>query len=98
MPPGRRNADQIVANVRAMDAAVTLSEQLGGEAILAMHRALTEHIDPAIAGRSGARNRSGSVAAHSARTTPPSCRPTTTGCSRRSPTWLPSCTATICRS
>ena len=48
---GRRNADQIVANVRAMDAAVTLSEQLGGEAILAMHRALTEHIDPAIAGR-----------------------------------------------
>ena len=50
---GRRNADQIVANVRAMDAAVTLSEQLGGEAILAMHRALTEHIDPAIAGRVG---------------------------------------------
>jgi Fic family protein len=48
---GRRNADQIVANVRAMDAAVALSERLDGEAILAMHQALMSHTHPTIAGR-----------------------------------------------
>lgn len=48
---GRRNADEIVANVRAMDAAIALSERLDGDAILAMHQALMAHTHPTIAGR-----------------------------------------------
>jgi len=47
----RRNAAQIVANTRAMEAAVALAEKLDGEAVLAMHRALLEASDPAEAGR-----------------------------------------------
>lgn len=48
---GRRNADQIVANVRAMDAAVSLAESLDARAILAMHEALMSPTQPAFAGR-----------------------------------------------
>jgi Fic family protein len=47
----RRNATEIVGNVAAMRAALDLADQLDGEAILAMHRALLEHTEPAIAGR-----------------------------------------------
>jgi Fic family protein len=38
----RSNASQIVANVRAMQAAIALADQLDGDAILAMHAALME--------------------------------------------------------
>lgn len=48
---GRRNAAQIVANTRAMEAAVALSDRLDADAILAMHRALMETSEPDIAGR-----------------------------------------------
>lgn len=47
----RRNAAQIVANTRAMEAAIALSDRLDANAILAMHHALLEGSDPAIAGR-----------------------------------------------
>ncbi len=47
----RRNAAQIVANTRAMSAAIALSDRLDGESILVMHRALMEGVDPASAGR-----------------------------------------------
>jgi len=47
----KRNATEIVGNVAAMRAALDLSDQLDEEAILAMHRALLEHTEPAIAGR-----------------------------------------------
>lgn len=47
----RRNAAQIVANTRAMEAAIALADQLDANAILAMHRALMEVSDPDIAGR-----------------------------------------------
>lgn len=46
-----RNASLIVANERAMTAAIALAERLGGDAILAMHVALLEGSDPDIAGR-----------------------------------------------
>nr|MBA2769568.1 Fic family protein [Sporichthyaceae bacterium] len=46
----KRNATEIVGNVAAMRA-LDLSDQLDEEAILAMHRALLEHTEPAIAGR-----------------------------------------------
>jgi Fic family protein len=46
-----RNASLIVANERAMSAAVALAAQIDGDAILAMHAALLERSDPAIAGR-----------------------------------------------
>lgn len=48
---GRQNAEQIVANTRAMDAALALADRLDAEAILTMHRALMEGSAPAIAGR-----------------------------------------------
>jgi Fic family protein len=47
----RHNAAQIVANTRAMEAAIALSDRLDADAILAMHRALLEASEPAIAGR-----------------------------------------------
>jgi Fic family protein len=47
----RRNAALIVANTRAMEAAVALADHLDADAILAMHRALWEAAEPAIAGR-----------------------------------------------
>lgn len=48
---GRRNAAQIVANTRAMTAAVALADRVDAESVLAMHRALMESIDPTAAGR-----------------------------------------------
>jgi Fic family protein len=39
----RSNAAQIVANVRAMQAAVALADRFDGDAVLAMHAALMEH-------------------------------------------------------
>lgn len=48
---GRQNAAQIVANTRAMEAAIDLADRLDAEAILAMHRALMEATDPTVAGR-----------------------------------------------
>jgi Fic family protein len=47
----RRNAAQIVANTKAMEAAVVLSDRLDADAILTMHRALLEHEAPELAGR-----------------------------------------------
>lgn len=46
-----RNARLIVGNVRAMQAALELSDSIDAEAILRMHQALLEHSDPSIAGR-----------------------------------------------
>ncbi|MFX1760539.1 MULTISPECIES: Fic family protein [Rhodococcus] len=46
-----RNARLIVGNVRAMRAALELSDAIDAAAILRMHHALLEHDDPAIAGR-----------------------------------------------
>lgn len=45
------NATAIVANTRAMRAAIDLADRLDGEAILAMHRALIGDNDPSIPGR-----------------------------------------------
>jgi Fic family protein len=50
-PTGRRNAAQIVANVRAMGAAIALADRQDGASILSMHHALMIDTDPAIAGR-----------------------------------------------
>lgn len=47
----RSNAAHIVANTRAMIAAIDLSSELSGDAILAMHDALMRSHDPQIAGR-----------------------------------------------
>lgn len=47
----RQNAAQIVANTRAMEAAVALANHLDGESILAMHRALMADSAPGIAGK-----------------------------------------------
>jgi len=44
------NAQLIVGNVRAMQAALALSESIDGHAILEMHRALLEHSNPDIVG------------------------------------------------
>lgn len=49
--PSGRNASMVVANQRAMTAAIGLADRIDGHAILAMHRALLEHTDPDIAGR-----------------------------------------------
>jgi Fic family protein len=48
---GGRNASLIVANERAMTAAIALADQIDGPAILAMHDALFSASDPTIAGR-----------------------------------------------
>lgn len=50
-PHGGRNASLIVANERAMTAAISMADQIDGDAILAMHEALLARADPAIAGR-----------------------------------------------
>lgn len=47
----RRNAEQIVGNVRAMQAALDLADQLDEDAVLSMHDALLRGHDPGIAGR-----------------------------------------------
>ena len=46
-----RNAQLIVGNVRAMQAALSLAESIDGPAILEMHRALLEESHPDIVGR-----------------------------------------------
>jgi Fic family protein len=46
-----RNASMIVANERAMSAAIALAKRIDGEAILAMHAALLDRSEPDIAGR-----------------------------------------------
>ncbi|CAN5124883.1 Fic family protein [soil metagenome] len=46
-----RNASMIVANERAMSAAIALAKRIDGEAILAMHAALLDRSNPDIAGR-----------------------------------------------
>lgn len=48
---GRNNADVIVSNVRAMQAALSLADHLDGDSILAMHGVLMEPHWPDIAGR-----------------------------------------------
>jgi Fic family protein len=48
---GRSNAAMVVANQRAMSAAIALAEGIDEDAILATHAALLERTDPAIAGR-----------------------------------------------
>src|SRR5688572_4333200 len=48
---GLLNAVQIVANTRAMEAAIALSDRLDADSILSMHRALMEDAAPALAGR-----------------------------------------------
>lgn len=48
---GASNAAQIVANTRAMSAAIDLSQSLTSDAILVMHDALMRPHDPNIAGR-----------------------------------------------
>jgi Fic family protein len=45
------NASEIVANVRAMQAAVDLADRLDADAVLAMHRALMRRHHPETAGR-----------------------------------------------
>jgi Fic family protein len=47
----RRNAAMIVANTRAMQAAIDLANQISGDAILAMHAALMNASEPYIAGK-----------------------------------------------
>jgi hypothetical protein len=76
----------IVANERAMTAAIALAKRIDGRAILSMHSALLERTDPDIAGR-GEPNSCGSAAATSAPTERRSSRPTTVGFRRRSTTW-----------
>lgn len=46
-----RNASLIVANQRAMTAAIALAERIDADAILAMHAALLDRADPDMAGR-----------------------------------------------
>lgn len=50
-PHAGRNARQIVANVRAMDAAIALAKRIDVTAILVMHEALLGDTHPEIAGR-----------------------------------------------
>lgn len=47
----RRNASLILANTRAMQAAIELADQISDEAILAMHHALMRESEPSIAGK-----------------------------------------------
>ncbi|MGN6331710.1 MAG: Fic family protein [Motilibacteraceae bacterium] len=48
---GRTNAAQVLANTRAMTAAIDLADALTGEAILSMHEALLRPHHPEIAGK-----------------------------------------------
>lgn len=47
----RRNASMIVANTKAMQAAIDLADRISDEAILAMHDALMHETEPRIAGK-----------------------------------------------
>jgi Fic family protein len=47
----RRNASMIVANTKAMQAAIDLADQISDQAILAMHYALMHETEPSIAGK-----------------------------------------------
>ncbi|CQD19993.1 Fic family protein [Mycobacterium europaeum] len=47
----RRNASMIVANTKAMQAAIDLAAQINDKAILAMHDALMHESEPSIAGK-----------------------------------------------
>lgn len=47
----RRNASMIVANTKAMQAAIDLADRISDEAILAMHDALMHEAEPRIAGK-----------------------------------------------
>lgn len=47
----KRNATEIVGNVAAMRAAIDLADRLDADAVLAMHRALLENVEPGVAGR-----------------------------------------------
>lgn len=49
--PGRQNAALIVANTRAMKAAIAMADRLDADSILAMHRALMDEAEPDIAGK-----------------------------------------------
>lgn len=49
--PSGNNARQVVGNVAAMQAAVSLADDISADAILTMHEALLAHTEPAIAGR-----------------------------------------------
>jgi Fic family protein len=48
---GGQNASMVVANQRAMDAAINLADRIDADAVLAMHAALLERTDPDMAGR-----------------------------------------------
>lgn len=48
---GRTNATMVVANQRAMSAAIDLAQHIDANALLAMHRALLESSEPDIAGK-----------------------------------------------
>jgi Fic family protein len=48
---GRKNAAQIVANTRAMNAAIAMADRLDVASILAMHQVLMELVEPTIAGK-----------------------------------------------
>ncbi|ROP72658.1 Fic family protein [Curtobacterium sp. PhB115] len=45
------NAPQIVRNVRAMEAAIALADDIGDETIIAMHRELLDDVTPDLVGR-----------------------------------------------
>ena len=47
----KRNATEIVGNVAAMRAAIELEDRLDPDAVLAMHRALLQHVEPEMAGK-----------------------------------------------
>ncbi len=47
----KRNATEIVGNFTAMRAAIELADRLDADAVLAMHRALLQHVESEIAGR-----------------------------------------------
>ncbi|WP_411732006.1 Fic family protein [Paeniglutamicibacter sp.] len=69
-----RNAQLIVGNVRAMQAAIDLSESIDGHAILEMHRALLERSDPDIVGHWRDQQvwiGGGSIGPHTAQFVPP---------------------------
>jgi len=49
--PTGRNAELVVRNVRAMQSAVALADEITGQSVLDMHQALLGHHQPEIAGR-----------------------------------------------
>ncbi|AWK74249.1 cell filamentation protein Fic [Rhodococcus oxybenzonivorans] len=69
-----RNARLIVGNVRAMQAALELSDRIDADAILQMHRALLEHCDSNTGGRWRQQQvwiGGGSLGSHTAQFVPP---------------------------